>query len=132
MKYSLTPARFSQRIYALLIDWSIIYGITLGAALALDSIGIAPEIRGPIYAIFLLVALFAYDPGLVWFCGQTAGHRILGIKVVREDGARVTFISACVRFVAKLVIGIWSFFWLFSRQRRALHDSISGTRVVSV
>lgn len=77
--------------------------------------------------------------------GQTLGKQAVGIRVVRMSGDSQTFWSAVLREVAiksLLFAGVGGFLmgiptlldylWpLWDDQRRALHDMLAGTRVVS-
>ena len=72
--------------------------------------------------------------------GQTPGKRLMGIRVVRDDGVPVTFATGLLRdFLFKTVLGgftaglftlvdcLWP---LWERESRALHDLVAGTHVV--
>jgi uncharacterized RDD family membrane protein YckC len=68
--------------------------------------------------------------------GRTVGKRALGIRVVRDDGARVGLVDALIRNFLRLVdalpgsyaIGIVSV--LLTRKRKRLGDILAGTVVV--
>lgn len=74
--------------------------------------------------------------------GQTIGKRILGIRVVRyPDGSSAGFLHAWllrnfIPFLIQLVPWIGFAFWIvdacfiFTQERRCLHDLIAGTKVV--
>lgn len=74
--------------------------------------------------------------------GQTIGKRILGIRVVRyPDGSHAGFLHAWllrnfIPFLIQLVPWIGFAFWIvdacfiFTQERRCLHDLIAGTKVV--
>lgn len=76
--------------------------------------------------------------------GQTIGKRILGIRVVRHpDGSPAGFMNAWllrnfIPFLIQLVPWIGLAFWIvdscfiFTQERRCLHDLIAGTKVVKV
>ncbi|MDQ8044701.1 MAG: RDD family protein [Patulibacter sp.] len=94
--------------------------------------------------IFLLVSLM-YAPAWMWRTnGRTLGKQMLGIRVVRADGTRMTFAFAVFReflvkgllasvassltfYVYALVDALWP---LWDSERRAIHDHIAKTRVV--
>ena len=66
--------------------------------------------------------------------GKTIGMALLGIRVVRADGANAGHRHAAVRALALplsfLTLGIGFLPIIFGRHRRALHDKIGGTAVV--
>ncbi|HEX7242583.1 MAG TPA: RDD family protein, partial [Longimicrobiaceae bacterium] len=68
--------------------------------------------------------------------GQTPGKRMMGIRVVRLNGAPITWWAAFERFggyAASLFTGLLGFFQVaWDRNRQALHDKISETVVVRV
>jgi len=78
---------------------------------------------------------------LVYRSGQTIGKRLVGIKVVRTDGARATF--ARIFWLRNVVNGLLGWIplvgslyvlvdlcWIFGGARRCLHDYIADTIVV--
>ena len=58
----------------------------------------------------------------------------LGLKVIRSDGARITYGRAVGRFFAEnlsgLILCIGYIMVAFDGEKRALHDHICDTRVV--
>lgn len=66
--------------------------------------------------------------------GQTPGKRLLGIRVVRLNGASISWWAAFERFggyAAGLFTGLLGFFPVFTdRNRQAIHDKICETVVV--
>jgi uncharacterized RDD family membrane protein YckC len=71
---------------------------------------------------------------LFWMlAGQTPGKRLMGLRIIRVDGGRVT-IGACIRRLigyylsAFLMLG---FIWvLFDSRRQGFHDKLAGTLVL--
>jgi uncharacterized RDD family membrane protein YckC len=76
-----------------------------------------------------VIAFHVWSTVLVWLYGQTVGKRLMDIRVVRTDGARVTF----ARFVPlfNVVIGLLDPLLIFRDSRQCLHDSIADTKVVT-
>ncbi|WP_062466532.1 RDD family protein [Demequina maris] len=67
---------------------------------------------------------------LVATLGTTIGHRLMGVRVVREDGAlAVGFGKAAIR-TGLLALVIPAVVW--GPDGRGLHDRLAGTRVVRV
>ncbi len=106
----------------------------VAAAVQLAFSGSDPGLGPLTLPIWLVVALlyFFLSEGL-W--GATAGKWLLGLTVVREDGADIGLGAAAVRTAARLVDGlcfyavgavlIWS-----SGRRQRLGDRLAGTLVV--
>jgi Mce-associated membrane protein len=73
-----------------------------------------------------------YHTVLVGGCGQTLGKMLMGVAVVRRDGAPAGYGRALLRCVGGglclLTLGLGRLFVLFTRERRALSDFLAGTR----
>jgi uncharacterized RDD family membrane protein YckC len=75
--------------------------------------------------------------GLPWTArGQTLAMTTWRLRVQRDDGCLLTWRDVAVRLSASLLSWLpagLGFLWiLFSRDRRAWHDALSGTRVVAL
>lgn len=88
-------------------------------------------------AVLLLgVALHVvYHTVLVGGCGQTLGKMLLGVAVVRWDGAPAGYGRALLRCLGGglcvLTLGLGRLPMLFMRERRGLSDLVAGTRPIS-
>ena len=64
----------------------------------------------------------------------TLGKRAVGVKVVNDGGGRITFITATIRYIGKIVSGaiflIGYIMAAFTAKKQALHDMIASTYVV--
>jgi uncharacterized RDD family membrane protein YckC len=89
------------------------------------------------FAILALgVALHVtYHTVLVGGCGQTLGKMLMGVAVVRRDGAPAGYGRALLRCagggLCLLTLGLGRLFVLFTRDRRALSDFVAGTRPIA-
>lgn len=76
----------------------------------------------------------AYDTWFVGKYGATPGKMACSLKVVVEDGGRLTFLRAMGRHFAKwlssMILAIGFIMAAFDDQKRTLHDRICETRVV--
>jgi uncharacterized RDD family membrane protein YckC len=86
--------------------------------------------------LLLGVALHvAYHTVLVGGCGQTLGKMLVGVAVVRRDGAPAGYGRALLRCLGGglclLTLGIGRLPVLFTRERRGLPDLVAGTRPIS-
>lgn len=89
-----------------------------------------------IYTLCGIPAALACVTVMTALCGQTVGKAIVGIRVVRMDGRDpVGFRTALMRHAGMIVSGLpflYGFARIFiAKDRRALHDLLAGTRVVS-
>ena len=94
-----------------------------------------PWNRQDILVIGLYVAWQFFDCGYSWaVSGRTFGMAVLGVRVVRADGAaaepRRGVVRALVFPLSFLLFGLGFLGILVQRERRALHDLIAGTAVV--
>ena len=65
----------------------------------------------------------------------TLGKHLGGLKVVNTSGQRISFLRACVRYLAKISLSGLLFgigFWMigFTSRKRGLHDVVAGTLVM--
>ena len=75
----------------------------------------------------------AYHVGFNIAMQATPGKLLVGLRVVREDGSRLEFPRALLRFVAEpLSLGTGYLVALFTPSGQALHDIVAGTVVVRV
>ena len=139
------PVAIANEIYAP-------FGIRLAAVLVdLMILGVANAILILIYMFLFHIpqkviqdSLAINVPGLfleacyqVYFLSQyggTPGKMLMGLRVVSEDGSRLTVMHALARYLAFWVsaftLGIGFLLVIFDPQRRALHDHLAKTRVV--
>jgi uncharacterized RDD family membrane protein YckC len=119
--------------------------VVIGLAAGSDTGAIVTLILG---FLAYLVAAFLYAPLLMARegegNGQTWGKQALGIRVIRDNGERMSFGWAALREIAVkgFAVGVTSsiipiipwfldFFWpLWDDENRALHDMIVSTHVV--
>jgi uncharacterized RDD family membrane protein YckC len=121
-----------------LIAWSLAAMWLLVAVLAFRAKPL--DVLDGLILTFAILALgvalhVIYHTVLVGGCGQTLGKMLMGIAVVRRDGAPVGYGRALLRCagggLCLLTLGIGRLFVLFTRDRRALSDFVAGTRPIS-
>jgi uncharacterized RDD family membrane protein YckC len=91
--------------------------------------------RQDVAVVLLYVAWEFFYFGYSWaVSGRTLGMAVLGIRVVRADGAvaepRRGVVRSLVFPLSFLLFGLGFLGILVQRERRALHDLIAGTAVV--
>lgn len=68
--------------------------------------------------------------------GATLGKMAVGLRIVTEQGARLSFLRATGRYFAKyvsaLILGIGFLMVAFTDRKRGLHDMIAGTLVIKI
>ena len=138
-----TYAGFWLRWFAQATDgaiWSINF---FGALYLLSAYGSSNvEAFVPNLLWFLLYILFCAGflrffahPLLISKTGAGFGKLVYGLKIVRLDGAALTYKNALFReFIAKIasnaLLGL-GYYWIFKTpQKQAWHDSLAGTYVV--
>jgi len=88
-------------------------------------------VGGPPQAFLVALAYFA---GMWAWRGTTIGGIVLGLKLVRLDGQRITFVVALVRGLAaafSVVVLFLGFLWItWDRDKQGWHDKIAGTVVL--
>lgn len=131
-------AGFWIRFWAYLIDLSIVAAIS-GIVVKPIFRVVGVEIANPSFLLFTpykvtaLVLLLLYFTLMTKFLQQTIGKMIMGIKVVQENGERLTwgtvvFRETIGRFISKLLV-IPYLFVLFMPKKQALHDLFADTVV---
>jgi uncharacterized RDD family membrane protein YckC len=150
----LAPASFFLRGIAFLIDCAILFvplvALFILGALAIEIPAMIHHIshqarmeewellHDNMWRLFWVDAIgfgWLYGAGLESSLSQaTIGKRWTGLKVTDAQGERVSFLRASGRYAAKYLSALPCFLGfimaLFSSSGRALHDRLSGTRVV--
>jgi uncharacterized RDD family membrane protein YckC len=90
------------------------------------------EIGTVLRVVIILTMFFVYEPLFTSrFC--TLGQKVMGIRIRKQSSLeRISILSAYVRIVVKLLLGIISFFTIpFTRGRKAIHDFTVGSIVIN-
>jgi len=134
-------ASIKKRTGAFLIDFAIMLAITTTIILvpALLSLSTASLGTGGIStALFITIGLlWLYSTLLEGFNGQSIGKKVIGLKVVRTDGKKMSYDHAAVRNFGKilpllpfdLVIGIWR---IPDKTFMRYFDKFAGTTVIDL
>jgi uncharacterized RDD family membrane protein YckC len=134
---------FGKRLGAALIDWIVVaffsYLVVMLLGVAGALVGMFTP-GGPIAPERLMI-LLAFLIGLGYFVygwargGATLGKNVLGLKVVRADGADLGWGKAILRYVGYIVSGLalsLGFLWInFDKLRQGWHDKFAGSYVVT-
>lgn len=141
-------AGFLSRFLAFLIDgialsvvsWvlSLVVVPFMGAADTTDS-GLLALIAGGVALILAVILFFLqfFYFGWLWSRnGQSLGMRAVNIKVLRHDGARLSFLRAALRgtvgyWISGLIFGLGFIWAAFDSHKEAWHDKLFDTGVFS-
>jgi uncharacterized RDD family membrane protein YckC len=104
---SLPLASFKNRAFAFLIDFALILSITMAIIYLPEVLSLSTtDFLGSSIStvIFITVGLlWLYSTLLEGFNGQSLGKRILGLKVVRTDGKKMSYDHAAIRNFGKVL-----------------------------
>jgi len=123
-------AGVGERFLAVLIDGFIlaIPNYLIGTGLSQDPESVAPNFLGALLG-WLYFALQESSAAQA-----TLGKRAMGIKVINQEGQRISFGQATGRYFGKIIstlilfIGYLMAFW--DQKRQTLHDKMANTYVV--
>ncbi|RJQ38382.1 RDD family protein [Candidatus Microgenomates bacterium] len=94
---------------------------------------IVSEVEGLIATIFMTAY---YIIMYAEYNGQTLGKRIAGIKVIMEDGSKITYGKAFLRtitgYTSAAVLFLGYLWVIWSKKKQTWHDKIAQTVVVKV
>ena len=130
----LVSAPLWRRAVAKLIDVVPVFVLVTAVVVAARLAG--PNALSPLIVLFGVlgsVLVFCLHTVLgEWLTGQTVGKHLLGIVVVRENGARIGAGQAVVRQLPVLFQFYWIdvLFALFTDKRQRAFELLSKTRVV--
>lgn len=140
-------AGFLSRFIALFIDgiainvlaWIVTWVFTMLIGMTAESSSDAMALIGGTMAILLIVILFLFQflyYGYFWSKdGQSIGKKLMGVKVVSQDGQPLSFLKAGLRgtigyWISGLVFALGFIWAAIDANGETWHDKIFGTRVV--
>lgn len=136
---SLPLSSFKKRSFAFLIDFALILAITIAIVFIPQLLSLASFNLGGEISTTLLITI-----GLLWlywtllegFNGQSLGKRVIGLKVVRTDGKKMSYDHAAVRNFGKLLPLLpfdLLFGWRIKNQAFMRYfDKFAGTTVIDL
>jgi uncharacterized RDD family membrane protein YckC len=143
-------AGFGRRLLAYTIDGGIIFFIVqiiqimLGHnyLLSIMEIQTLEELQqlqasssSSLIALFsLLFSLFYYLIFWVNYDGATPGKRLMAIKIIKDDGSKLTYSVSIIRYfgiiLSSLPLGLGFFWVIWDKKKQGWHDKIAKTLVV--
>ena len=127
-----------RRFGAILYDFFLLITVLFIASfLVVIPTGITPEDR-----FFFLFQAYIFLVAFIFFAwfwirgGQTLGMRTWKMKLITEDGSKLTWGKALIRFVIAmlswLALGLGFLWSLWDKQHRTWHDIASKTRLIRI
>lgn len=131
------PAGLLRRLAAGIYDLLLVAALLWLASLPFVRLANGIPAPGPArlaFQLYLLAAMFLFY-GWFWVHGgQTLGMRAWRLRLVRRDGAPVSWRLAAARYLlawlSVLCLGLGFGWALLDRERRTWHDIFTGTRLV--
>ncbi len=150
--HTVHPAGFFSRFEAFVIDLIILSIVQLVASTFIQTIVRFFKLTGLVTSLqtlldnstfdlisgSILMALFVigYYSFFWTLVGYTPGKALLGLKVVRNNGGKLSFFRSLLRFFAywiSLIPLCLGYFWiLWDPKRQGWHDKIAGTQVLYI
>jgi uncharacterized RDD family membrane protein YckC len=132
------PAGFNERFIAYTIDTLPFVVITYLSYYLADKYSLISA-SGKMLNIWKItwIAIFILYESIFTSGGRaTLGKYIMGIRVKANDGSDLSFLKAFIRvigyFISSILINMGYVLALFTKDNRALHDYISGSRVIKI
>lgn len=131
---NLVYASFWRRFMAFFLDIILVGFISLPASLLFKIINMDSFVINNLFSLFLNIAYFVFYQARF---GQTIGKKILGIKIVNQEGQTPSvFIFFLREIIGKtasaLMLGIGYLWMLWDGKKQSIHDKIASTFVVRV
>lgn len=130
------------RLAAILID-IVIYAVPVVVMMIVlwDQMSATPDVSFIMKIYAAAIPVFLINCYLLWRDGQTLGKKVVGIRIVRLNGTRASFVRIFIlRILAPGVIGwvpivgflfgLANVLFIFGPARRCLHDYMADTIVV--
>lgn len=140
-----TVVGFGPRLLAVLIDGAMVGFLSFMLAFFIGLIAIfTNQVNtsqdSSVLELLTVLSLFIFS--VIYYVGfwtnegQTMGNTIIGLKVIRTDGSRLSVGQALLRYIGYIIsASLFSigFVWAaFDSKRQGWHDKLAGTLVVYV
>jgi uncharacterized RDD family membrane protein YckC len=124
---------FWVRLVALLVDSAIVF-LVASFLLAGSAMALAPESIAPLVLAMSVLGLLYWPLMHASALQATFGKLIMGLKVARLDGRRISIVRSLGRELAKILSGavlmVGYLMAAITPRKRALHDLMASTYVV--
>jgi uncharacterized RDD family membrane protein YckC len=128
----LVPASFWRRGGAKALDLAAIACVVVPFAALMGWAAGEPMVALAVGILSFGLGFGAYNVFTEWYFGETLGKHLLGLCVVRESGARISFGQAIVRQLPQWLEVFWIdiLFAPFTDRKQRAFELLSKTRVV--
>lgn len=138
------------RLIALMLDYVVLWFIVMLYFALVSALAVLGGVFAlPLTLTFLsfssptLMALTGAVMGWLYFAGMqssaggaTLGKYFLGLRVTDEEGERITFLQATIRYWTKILLStvllLGYILALFTKRKQALHDLVARTLVIKL
>lgn len=129
------PAGLLRRLLAMFYDSLLLLSVLFVAtAIVLLVTRGTLDYQNPFFRSYLFVLCFLFYAWFWMHGGQTLGMRTWRLRVQRLDGGPISLWQALLRFLCAIpcwaLLGLGYLWMLVDRDRMAVHDRISETRIV--
>jgi len=136
MQKKYVTASLIRRLLAIFYDLLLLLGVLFAVSACAVALNKGESVSHPAYYLVLIATTFVFFGGFWTHGGQTLGMRTWKIKIIADNGNKVTWKQAAVRFcaaaVALIPVGIGFLWMLIDSERLAWHDRLSATRLISL
>lgn len=141
-----TPASLWKRLFATIYDALILTAVSLlyGAIATLISTWVfgneasefRPNVNSYVFFMGWILTLLGFYLFFWMKVGQTVAMKAWRLKLFNEDGTqpklKACLVRALLGFASIACFGLGYFWAIFDKEKCALHDRLSGTRVVQL
>ena len=131
------PASFLRRLLSMAYDSLLVCALLIAAAtpvVILSGGADSAFIQGYGYLLYLYMICLLFFCWFWVYGGQTLGMRSWRLHLIEENGGKVKWNQAMIRFIVAtgslLIFGLGFFWILFNRENLAWHDIASKTRLL--
>lgn len=134
MKHEQTNASLFRRLAANFYDLLLLLGVLFVASAIAVAINGGVAVQHPAYYLALSLVTFGFFGWFWTHGGETLGLRTWRLRLISEKSDTVTWKQAAIRFVcafiAYLPVGLGLLWMLVDKDKLALHDKLSSTRLI--
>ncbi|MGB1242001.1 MAG: RDD family protein [Chitinophagales bacterium] len=110
-------AHVGKRVIAFWIDWLIL------SVLAAMMFRAGPALIALLWWLYFVITESSDQQA-------SFGKRIMGLKIEHNNGKKMTFMGATIRYFARIFLGFGAFLAIFTKKRQTLHDLVTDTIVL--
>lgn len=136
MKHQYANASLFRRLAANFYDLLLLLGVLFIVSAIAVAINDGVAVKHPAYYLALFLVSFCFFGWFWTHGGQTLGLRTWRLKLISDNSEGITWKQAALRFtcafVAYLPAGLGLLWMLIDKDKLALHDKLSTTRLITM